>query len=166
MLRKLLEKDIDKMLEWMKDDEVSRYFRTSFSAFTREDVERFIADSFTENNRHFAIVNDKDEYQGTVSLKNISKEDHNAEYAIVLRRQSQGMGYARLATKEIMHYAFDELNLQRVYLNVLKENEHARRFYEKVGFVQEGIFRQHWCVRGQFYDLYWFAINKSEFKRL
>lgn len=160
MLRRLKEKDADRMLQWMQDPEVNKKFRVDFSMLTKGEVENFIKNSFTDQNQHFAIIDEEDVYQGTISLKNISKQDLNAEYAIVLMSQSQGRGLAWQATQEILKYSFQELGLKKVYLNVLKENEHARQFYEKIGFVREGIFRQHWNIKGEFHDLYWYAVYK------
>ena len=84
--------------------------------------------------RHYAICDDEDAYQGTISLKDIDVENGTAEYAIVLRRQAQGKGYASFATREILRIAFEELGLHKVYLNVWKENAHAVGFYEHMGF--------------------------------
>ncbi len=87
--------------------------------------------------RHYAICDDEDAYQGTISLKDIDVENGTAEYAIVLRRQAQGKGYASFATREILRIAFEELGLHKVYLNVWKENAHAVGFYEHMGFRPE-----------------------------
>ncbi len=42
------------------------------------------------------------------------------------------------ATQEILRYAFEELGLHKVYLNVLEDNVRAQKLYEKCGFVYEG----------------------------
>ncbi len=143
MLRKLLDKDADKMLEWMHDETVNQNFRFDFAGMTKERALNFIANSFTEENQHFAIVDDSDEYLGTISLKNISTVDKNAEYAIVVRKSFWGTGVAKKATDEILKYAFENLKLHRVYLNVLDENIRANKFYQKYGFIYEGQFKQH-----------------------
>ena len=44
-LRRLEEKDIPGMLEWMHDPEVNRWFRFDAASMTQERAERFIADS-------------------------------------------------------------------------------------------------------------------------
>ena len=58
-LRKLQTKDIPFMLEWMKDIEINRQFRTDFSHFTEDKVKNFIeqAQDFSVN-RYYAIVDD------------------------------------------------------------------------------------------------------------
>ena len=57
-----------------------------------------------------AIVNDKDEYMGTVSLKRIT--DSNAEFAIVVRKCAMGKGYSKYGMKKIMKYGFDKIGLE------------------------------------------------------
>lgn len=162
MLRKLSEKDIPYMMEWMHDEEVNCAFRYPFAQSSEQMVQKFISSSFDEKNKHFAIVDEKDEYLGTVSLKNISLENHSAEYAIVLRKKAQGKGYAKKATTDIIEYAFSELNLHKVYLNVFEKNEKAKKFYERCGFSYEGTFKDALFLNGQYESLAWFAMINRE----
>lgn len=161
-LRQLEYKDIEGMLEWMYDSTVNCNFRTDFSKMRIEDVKKFIQSSFDEENRHFAIVDEKNEYIGTISLKNINKIDNNAQYAIVTRQKAHGKGYAFQATKEILNYAFNELELHKVYLNVLEENTRANRFYEKCGFRYEGMSKEFLYINGKYHNLKWYAIESNK----
>ena len=142
-LRKLQEKDVSGMLEWMHDERVARNFRFDFLSMTEEKALDFINNSFSDENQHFAIVDESDNYLGTISLKNISATDNNAEYAIVLMHKHWGKGFAPKATEELLQYAFQTLHLHRVYLNVLAENLRANNFYRKCGFTFEGTFKDH-----------------------
>lgn len=146
------------MLEWMHDGRINCNFRFDFASMTREKALDFIENSFTEKNQSFAFVDENDKYLGTISLKNISMLDKSAEYAIVASIDAQGTGAAKVATEELLQYAFKELGLHRVYLNVLEENRRANRFYEKCGFVYEGCFREHLFLRGRYRNLNWYAI--------
>lgn len=158
MLRKLKKKDASFMLEWMHDATINCNFQYPFAEMTMEKVNTFIDNSFDEENKHFAIVDENDEYLGTISLKNISLKDRNAEYAIVTRKNVQGTGVARKATEEILEYAFQELKLHKIYLNVLLDNIRARKFYEKCGFIQEGISRDAVRINNRYESLVWYGI--------
>lgn len=163
ILRKLLLTDADKMLVWMKDREVTKYFRDNFEAKTKQDVESYISKSFTETNQHFAIAIDDGGYLGTISLKNIDHLSKNAEYAVVLSRESIGHNVAKIATDMILAYAFLVLKLEKVYFNVVSDNVRAVKFYHKYGFTYEGKFVRHLLVNGQLRDLEWYCILKNDF---
>lgn len=150
------------MLEWMHDGEINKNFYANFSEYDESQVLDFIISSFSEDNRHYACVNEDDEYLGTVSLKNIDYISRNAEYAISFRKCAHGSGAAYFATQEILKIAFEELKLERVYLNVISKNEHANNFYKKCGFIFEGVFRKHININNHLEDLRWYSILKEE----
>ena len=165
-LRRLGDKDKELMLEWMHDDRVNRNFRFDFGSMTLDRAERFISGSFTPENQNFAFVDENDAYLGTISLKNISQKDSNAEYAIVARTLAWGTGVAYKATMDILKYAFDSLKLNRIYLNVLEENGRANRFYDKCGFQFEGKFSEHLYLRGEYKNLNWYGMSKRQFDQM
>ena len=162
-LRNLKRKDAPLMLEWMHDEELVRYFLTDFKGKELRDCEAFIQASAEGQSRNWAICNDEDEYLGTVSLKQIDLRNGNAEYAIAMRRCALGTGIARCATEETLRIAFEELGLNRVYLNVLEDNVRANKFYEKTGFLYEGTFREHVYAGGKYRNLKWFALTKADY---
>ena len=129
-LRKLCPKDAKMMLEWMHDDTTVRYFRERFAEKTLDDCMAFIDAAQDEvHSIHLAIVDDQNEYMGTVSLKNI--QDDTAEFAIVLRECARGKGYASFAVKEILEYGYNSRGIESVYWSVDPANLRAVRFYEK-----------------------------------
>ncbi|MBQ4512464.1 MAG: GNAT family N-acetyltransferase [Anaerolineaceae bacterium] len=162
-LRKLSEKDIPGMMEWMHDPEVNRWFRFDAEAMTEERAREFIAGSYTKNTRHYAIVDESDEYLGTISLEEIDEENSHALYAISTRKCAWGSGAALAATQLLLEVAFSELKLERVYLNVLADNMRAKRFYEKAGFRYEGCFHKHLKLRGEWRDWDWYAILRDDY---
>lgn len=152
-LRCLNEKDAQLMLEWMHDEAVVSKLQKPFRNMTIEDALKFIGSASYElvdgNSLHYAIVNEQDEYLGSISLKNLDLKAKNAEYAVAMRSGFHGQGIGTQATKLLLEKAFNELNLERVYLNVLSVNSHARHMYERCGFQYEGCFRKHICREGE-----------------
>ncbi len=162
-LRKLADRDAPYMLEWMHDPETNKLFRADFASFDEKMVLKFIEDAQTDGkDLHRACVNDRDEYLGTVSLKNIDMDNLNAEYAVCFRACARGTGAARFATEEILRTAFEELKLKRVYLNVLAENGRANAFYKKCGFEFEGCAKKGIKIGGVLKDLNWYAAVKTQ----
>lgn len=137
-LRKLEKKDAKYMLEWMHDESVVENMQANFASKTMEDCQRFIENCKQENNNlHMAIADEKDEYQGTVSLKNIT--DTDAEFAITVRKSAMGKGYSRDAMSAILKIGFEKYNLKTIYWCVSPKNKRAIRFYDKNGYVRTYI---------------------------
>lgn len=132
-LRRLESKDAPLMLEWMHDSSVVEYMNADFASMKAEDCEAFIQ-SAKDTNRdlHMAIVDEKDTYMGTVSLKNI--DGKTAEFAITVRKEAMGKGFSKYGMSEIIRVGFEELGLEKVYWCVNHENKRAIRFYDKNGY--------------------------------
>ncbi len=161
-LRPLELKDSERMLEWMRDPEIIRHLQIGGPNTTRESIEGFILSSRVESkNLHRAVVNKADEYMGTVSLKHIDWEKGEAEYAIAMHRSALGSGAAFSASEQILKIAFERLELERVYLNVLQENRRAIRFYTKFGFhyTHESLVEQKNYKK----ILFWYEITRNNF---
>lgn len=169
-LRKLMEKDAPLMLEWMHDEKVQAGFKKNMLDATLEDAIGFIRSAqdleLTKSGQslHFAIVNEEDEYLGTISLKNVDVVNQTAEYAVATRRKAHGMGTAYTATRLLLHKAFEEYHLRRVYLSVYSNNESAIQLYEKCGFRFEGEFREHFVIGGEPVNWKWYGILQNEFQ--
>lgn len=162
-LRCLEKKDAEGILSWMKDPEVNCFFRFDPDKVTRETVNSFIIDSIKDSeNKHLAIANDKDEYLGTISLKHIDTINRNAEYAIVLKKSASGRGVGKWATEALFKIAFEELKLNKVYLNVLSDNSSAQKLYEKVGFNYEGELKEHLIINGEKKNLKLYGILERD----
>ena len=118
------------MLEWMHDSDVIKNLRNDFSSKTILDCELFILNQ-AKDSIHLAIVNENDEYMGTVSLKHIIKD--SAEFGITVRKSAMGNGYSKFAMLEMIKRGF-EMGLNTIYWCVDPLNFRAIRFYEKLGY--------------------------------
>ena len=171
-LRSLDTSDAELMLEWMHDPEIIKGFQKDLMHMTLDDSLAFCksASSCMEitdgASLHYAVADEEtDEYLGTISLKHLDLDNRSAEYAITLRRKALGSGAASEATKLLLDKAFGEIGLHKVWLNVLEGNARAIAFYEKMGFVYEGILRDDVLRDGKFLDQRRYSILESEWKK-
>jgi RimJ/RimL family protein N-acetyltransferase len=63
---------------------------------------------------------------------------------------------------QMMRHAFDELGVRRLEWKCDALNEPSRRAALRFGFAFEGIFRQHFIVKGRNRDTAWFSIIDKE----
>lgn len=164
-LRPLKKNDAIPMLEWMQDPNINSFFRFSPDNVSIESCESFIENSFTKENRHYAIE-ENGEYQGTISLKHIDYHNKTAEYAIALHQKSRGKGLGTKASKQILMIAFEELALNKVYLDVFSDNAPAIHLYQKLGFRKEGELRKHIVVKKIPKNLTLFGMLKEDYEKI
>lgn len=163
-LRDLELKDAPLMLEWMHDESVVEKLRGNFREKTMDDCENFIKASWNkEQDIHLAIVNDENEYMGTVSLKSIDRVNNSAEFAITVRKAAMGRGYSWYGMEEIIRLAFEEYGLESVYWCVSRENDRAVRFYDKHNFhealdIPASILSRYMGME----DLKWYSVLKGD----
>jgi len=102
---------------------------------------------------------------GTTGLHRIDPTHRKAEFGINLGdREYQNKGFGTEATRLMIRYGFEELNLNRIGLSVFANNLRAIRCYQKSGFVSEGCHRQAMYGAGQFHDEYRFGILREEWE--
>jgi RimJ/RimL family protein N-acetyltransferase len=105
-------------------------------------------------------------FVGFVYLNNIDWFARNAEFGILIGDRSRhGKGLGKDALSLVANYAFETLNLNRIYLRVVAFNRQALRFYRNFGFIREGIQRQQAFVRGRHHDVVLMGLLHRELKR-
>ena len=168
-LREIREEDAEQMLEWMHDPDIQKGFQKNMLGVTLEEAEQFCRNAkLTERpgqrqNINLAVVDDTDEYLGTISLKEINLEFHSAELAIVLRKKAQGHEVGTKAIKLLLKKGFEEMGLHRIYLTVLADNIAAIRLYEKCGFKLEGELRDHLFLNGRYVSWKLYGMLEEEY---
>ncbi len=80
--------------------------------------------------------------------------------------EARNKGYGTDLMNVILRFAFMELNLWRVTLNVFEYNPRAIRVYEKAGFRHEGRFRKFMHRDGRRWDMLFMGILREEWMEL
>jgi len=103
---------------------------------------------------------------GEIDLDEIQYSHGDAFVSIGLgERDYWGKGYGTDAMRVLLGFAFTELNLRRVSLDVFGYNPRAQRSYEKAGFVVEGRMRSFVKREGKRWDMIFMGIFREEWER-
>ncbi len=133
-----------------------------FHLASREQELRWIAQVTQDASQANFVICPADEPQhpvGTISLTSIDRRSRNAEYGrIFLSPEARGCGVMQRASRILLRYGFDELNLHKIYLRVFSDNERAVRLYRSLGFEEEGRLRQQVFKDGVYRDVTLMAI--------
>lgn len=113
------------------------------SHFTRDEVIHFFQECITSPDRYdFLILSPDGHIIGESVLNEIDHELRCANFRIGLfHSQGYGKGIGSWAIEKTLEFAFREIKLHRVELNVFSFNPRAIHAYEKAGFKHEGVLR-------------------------
>ena len=165
-LRELERKDIERINRWRNDRELISFLGAPFR-FINRDVEENWYDNYMKNRnstiRCAITLEDNDEIIGLVTLANIDYINRCAELHIMIGNEYQNKGAGKYAVKNILDYAFKDINLNRVELSALESNERAIGLYRKMGFMVEGISRKAYYKDGKFVNKIEMAVLREEY---
>jgi RimJ/RimL family protein N-acetyltransferase len=100
---------------------------------------------------------------GSCGLHNIEWPNRLAELGIAIGDKTcWSQGYGTETVSLLVRYAFETLNLNRVFLRVYETNPRAIRAYEKAGFILEGRLRQAIYKNGNFADILLMGVLRQE----
>lgn len=94
-----------------------------------------------ESERRF-IVEDENQVVGIIELVEINYIHCNCEIQIIIKPEFSGKGYAKFAFEKAINYAFDILNMHKIYLYVDTDNKKAVHIFESQGFKTEGLLKE------------------------
>ncbi|MBI5496272.1 MAG: GNAT family N-acetyltransferase [Deltaproteobacteria bacterium] len=166
-LRPLDVSDVDTVLRWINDPEVTQYLLLGRMPINRTRELEWLQKLYTsETDVVFAIVRTSDgTHVGSCGLHRIDSVDRSAEAGIMIgERTAWGHGFGTDAMELLLRYAFDVRGLNRVELEVFGDNARAIATYRKLGFREEGVHRQRRFKQGAFRDVLWMAMLRDEWK--
>lgn len=129
----------------------------------------YMIDALTEATEPYTILKSPIPI-GTTSLLHIDWRNRTAEYGRLMigaeEYRGKGGGFAFEAEVLLMRHAFNSLNLNRIWGHVLDFNDRVMKLHNKVGFVQEGLLRQHIFKSGKYYDIITIGLLAADFRNL
>lgn len=133
-------------------------------AGTRAWHSRIVLDS-TRKDFVFARLDQEDTESELVvmgGLVSIDYRHQRCELYVAVNPFMIGQGFGRRAVQWMCYYAFTRIGVRRVFLYTVADNERANQFYQRLGFVKEGVLREHQIHMGRVVDRCVFGLLKEE----
>ena len=99
---------------------------------------------------------------GNIELAEIDYIHRKAKYAILVWAET-GHGYGTEASKVMLEFAFNKLNLNRIELGVNENNAAAINLYIKLNFIREGVLREAFIRDNKNTNILIMSILRNEF---
>ncbi|MFF3265255.1 GNAT family N-acetyltransferase [Streptomyces sp. NPDC002932] len=101
---------------------------------------------------------------GWCSLNNWNPEYRSTSLGYCFDDAAWGHGYATEATRALLRWAFDTLDLNRVQAEADTRNTASARVLEKLGFVREGTLREDCVVNGEVSDSWVYGLIRRDWQ--
>lgn len=172
VIRQLELGDEEFLYKWWNNGELMEHATFAFGTMQskesiRKNIEREIENYniFPESKRF--IICDKESMKpiGELNYCDWNARNQKCEFGIkICETDQQGKGYGKDALYHFIDYLFRTLNLNKIELTSMIDNNRAHRLYKKLGFKEVGIIRQAFfdSRTGLFSDVMYMDLLKNE----
>lgn len=168
VLRAYSSEDTLKAQTYINDPEIKYYLHPGVPfPLTYNDEKKFVEGmSAFKDNYSFAIDTNEGHYIGGCGLNEVDWKNRVGTVGIFIGDKNYwGKGYGTDAMQVLIKFIFNEMNLNRIQLNVYAFNERAIKSYEKCGFEVEGRLKQRLYKAGAYHDEIMMALLKEDFEK-
>ncbi len=166
-LREYRKEDIPQKIVYINNPEVLRYLESAipYPVTLNEELKWFESISAFKDSYRFAIeAIEECLYIGDCGINKIDWKNSVASVAIFIGNKSyRGKGCGTEAMRILLSFAFNQININKVRLNVYSFNEPAIKSYERCGFVREGVLRQEIFRDGRYHDIIAMGILRDDY---
>lgn len=158
--------DEDAVYRWMSDPDVVLFNIVRYPRSRAAVRERIAAGAeISYNHARFAVVTKADNTLiGDIAIHVEEPESRCGWIAMTIGDpQYRSSGYGTDSLRTLCRFGFEMMNLNRIELEVLGENERAIRAYKRVGFQVEGCRRRAVYTHGRYIDLVVMGLLREEF---
>ena len=166
-LNAMTKEDANTVQDWLADSQFARlYDALPAMPPTRDTVVSDIEDANNDKNTYsFAVrLRNAATLIGKIELDGIIWVHRYSYISIAIAPQYQAQGYGTEAMLLAIDFAFNELNLHRLFLSVFSYNQPAIALYEKLGFVREGEYREHIRRDGEWHSMCFYGLLHHEWE--
>jgi diamine N-acetyltransferase len=103
---------------------------------------------------------------GVLSLIEIDEINRKCEIDIIIDERAQGRGFGKQGFVLGIKYAFDILNLFKVYLVLLRNNVPGLNIYKFAGFKKECRLRKEYFRNGEYVDVERMCLFENQWRKI
>jgi [ribosomal protein S5]-alanine N-acetyltransferase len=154
-------------MRWFNDHQVARYLGIH-QPLSREQIENGLEERRSKKVDEEVMLGiwlkDPLRLIGNIGIHDINPRDRHGELGIFIGDSDRwNQGYGTEAIHLLLGYAFDTLNLRKVWLDVRAHNERGLAAYQKIGFEEVARCKEHRYIDGAWRDEIIMELLKNTF---
>lgn len=155
-LREVRLEDVnDDYYRWMNDKEITDYTESRFRPHSMEQLKDYVTRIHDQSNSVFMAIVDKNtnKHIGNIKVGNINWIHRIGDVGIIIGEKNfWGRGYGSEAIELLAEYAFNKLNLHKLWAGCYVVNKGSIVAFKKVGFIEEGVLKKQYFYNGKYVD--------------
>jgi UDP-4-amino-4,6-dideoxy-N-acetyl-beta-L-altrosamine N-acetyltransferase len=162
VLRPLAELDRERLLAWRNLPDVARWMYSDH-AITAQEHARWFAGALSDARRRYWVIEADGRPVGLANLYDLAPEHGRSSWAYYLADPStRGQGIGAFVEYWVIEHVFGDLGLNKLWCEVLIDNEPVWRLHEGFGFRREALFRQHVRKHGEPADVVGLGLLRAD----
>jgi len=149
---------------YMEDkEELKEVFTFVSDDLTLEDEEEFFSDPGED---HAFVIRINDKICGYAVLYDYKSLNNSISILYYVNSNFRGRGIATCATKRLLEYAFEDLNVNKVVFLINTDNYSSLNLVNRLGLRNEGTLLDNDFSNGKYHDQHLYSILKREYPHL
>lgn len=99
---------------------------------------------------------------GFVSFKDVDHKNNHCYWGFYIGEAQSPKGSGSVMGFLALEWAFQQLEVEKVYGEVLSNNEKSLSYHQSLGFSKEGHFRNHIVMNNNYLDVIRYGLLKEE----
>jgi UDP-4-amino-4,6-dideoxy-N-acetyl-beta-L-altrosamine N-acetyltransferase len=153
----LLETDLIQVLNWRNSEPIRMNMYTDRLISWEEHLEWYLRTKDSLSSRHMIF-----EYQeaslGVVNITQIDSVNHKCYWGFYLGEPNVAKGCGSAMGYLGLEYIFKELGIRKLCSEAFCFNQASIKFHKKLGFVEEGLLKQHIIKNHKYQDIVCLAL--------
>jgi len=168
---RLVNPKVERSIEMLNLINSNRNFLNKYITFAEnkndlKNVSSFLREiaSFNIGGQKFNLLIEYDgQLIGLIGFHRIDRANARAEIGYWMAEQYQGRGIMSMSLPIFLHYGFEALAINKVELLTLTDHHKNMKMVEGLGFVKEGMLKEHFFMFDSFQDVLVYRMLKSDF---
>lgn len=165
-IRPWRESDIDSLVRYANNIQIARNLTDAFPyPYTADHARAFIGYANSDEPLHIFAIEVNGEAAGGIGIhpqSDIMRK--NAELGYWLAEPFWGKGIVTEAVKQMVDFAFENYDIERVYARPFGSNIGSQKVLEKAGFTLEARIEGNIFKMGQFEDELIYAVRRANWR--
>jgi diamine N-acetyltransferase len=166
LLRSLCKNDLSQIIDNFSNREIQLLTGEVYPS-TEMEIEEFYKKCQKTDDRIWLIIVDKESNKiiGETGYLRIFSPWRTADYSLIIWDKNYWhKGYGTEVAELMLEYGFNYLNLHRIAIGVLENNQNAIKFWKSIGFKEEGRQIDGYFGEGKYSDFIMMCILENDYR--